>query len=194
MLVCLMILTMEGSTSKVKMSLLCLFLAFIALPMTAFSNNPLPPPVPYDQIPHPTLSYDQMSVKPNPEYPVEKVESPSWDSLSINSGPVSVIGKTSELARTIIITKITPSIGEIILNNTNKTLPVDVSGWHLSILSTNHPMKEVIANESLIEPMGQLAVSISPLESSGVASLADSTGKVVDRVPYAGNWTKVIKS
>lgn len=40
--------------------------------------------------------------------------------------------------------------------------------------------------------MGQLAVSISTLESSGVASLADSTGKVVDRVPYAGNWTKVI--
>jgi len=171
--------------SKFKLALLCLFLIFLASVITAFSNPP--PEFPQPHLPPPPS-------KSNPDYPVEKVKSPSWDSLSINSEHISVIGKTSKLAKTIIITKITPSIGEIMLNNTNKTLPVDVSGWHLSILSTNHPGKEVIANESMIEPMGQLAVSISPLESSGVASLADSTGKIVDRVPYAGNWTKVIKS
>ena len=171
--------------SKVKMALLCLILAFLALAMTAYSNPP--PDIPPRTILKPYL-------KPNPQYPEEKVKIPSWNSLSINSGNISVTGKTSELAKTVIITKITPTIGEIILNNTNNTLPMNVSRWHLSILSTNHPVKEVIANESLIGPMGQLAVSISPLDSSGVASLADSTGKIIDRVPYAGNWTKAIKS
>jgi hypothetical protein len=125
---------------------------------------------------------------------MEKVKIPSWDSLSINSGNMSVIGKTSELSKTILITKITPSIGEIILNNTNNTMPVNVSGWHLGILSINHPDKEVIANGSVISPMGQLVVRTSSLDNSGVASLADSTGKIVDRVSYAGNWTKAIKS
>lgn len=121
---------------------------------------------------------------------MKKVELRSY-SLSINLGNTSAIGKTSELARTIIITKITPSIGEIILNNTNETMPVEVSRWHLAILS-NHPENEVIANESVIAPMGHFAVSILPLGNSGIATVYDSTGKTVDRVLYSGNWTRSI--
>jgi hypothetical protein len=180
--------------SKVKLTLLCLILAFLALVIPVFSNPPLPEPFTYDHMPPLPLSYDQMPVKPNPDYLVEKVISPSWAFLSINSGNKSAIGKPSGLARTIVITKITPSIGEIILNNTNNTMPVNVSGWHLDILSIDHSMKEVIANGSVIPSMGQLVVSIPSLDSSGVVSLADSAGKIVDRVPYAGNWTKAIKS
>ena len=170
--------------SKFKLALLCLFLIFLMSVITAFSNPP--PEFPQPHLPPPPS-------KSNPDYPVEKVNSPSLTFLSLNSRYMSVIEKTSELAKTIIITKITPRNGEIILNNTNNTMPANVSGWHLEILSINHPGKEVIANGSVISPMGQLAVSILPLDSSGVASLADSTGKIVDRVPYAGNWTKVIK-
>lgn len=192
--------------SKVKLTLLCLILAFLALVIPVFSQ----PPMEYEHyVPNQPVSGTgvitistaiidkkivlEPYVKPNPDHPMDKVELPS-NSISIDSGNISVIGKTSELARTIIIiTKITPRSGEIILNNTNYTVPVNVSGWHLSILSINHPTKEVIANGSVIGPMGQLVVSITPLDSSGVASLADSAGKTVDRVPYAGNWTRAAK-
>ena len=139
--------------SRVQMILLVLMLVTLALATDVVYCNP---PIPYPQQPPPLPP-----PKPNPEYVVEKVKIPSWDSLSINSGNMSVIGKTSELSKTILITKITPSIGEIILNNKNNTMPVNVSGWHLGILSINHPDKEVIANGSVISPMGQLVVRTS---------------------------------
>jgi hypothetical protein len=96
------------------------------------------------------------------------------------------------LAKTIVITKITPSIGEIILKNTNKTMPVNVSGWYLEILSISHPKKEVITNRSVIEPLGRFTISILPLDNYRVATVYDSTGKTVDRIPYSGNWTRPI--
>jgi hypothetical protein len=195
------------SMSKFKLTLLCLILAFLALVIPAFSQSPLEYEHYFpDQKVSGTGTIDispfvidksiklEQYVKPDQEHPMEKVISPSWAFSSINSGNISVPGKTSELAKTIIITKITPTNGEIILNNTNKTMPVNVSGWHLEVLSINHPEKEVIANGSVIRPLEQLVVSILPLDSSGVASLADSTGQIIDRVPYAGNWTKANKS
>lgn len=177
--------------SKFKFVILFLIPAFLALVITAFSNPPLPPPEQYAPMPPlPPVNLPPPLVKPNPDYPVEKVRSPSWDSLSINSEHMSLVGKTSELSETILITKITPSNGEIILNNTNSTMPMNVSRWRLGILSIDHPIKEVISNGSTIDPMGNIVVTVSQLGNSGVATLYDSIGKTVDRVLYSGNWTR----
>ena len=191
--------------SKFKLVMLFLIPAFLALVITAFSQAP---PLQYESftdnqkvsgtgaidvstsVIDKNIEIEYVKPNPNPNYPVEKVQSPSWDSLSINSEHMSSVGKTSELSKTILITKITPSIGEIILNNTNNTMPVNVSGWHLGILSIDHPVKEVISNGSTIDPMGNMAVTVSQLGNSGVATLYDSIGKTVDRVLYSGNWTR----
>ena len=193
--------------SKFKSAMLYLIPAFLVLVIPAFSiysDQPgidtfIPPENPdiigtFPSLPELTQELTPMPpVKPNPAYPVEavgKFKIPSSNSLWFISGNKSAIGKPSELAKTIIITKIIPSIGEIILNNTNETMPVNLSGCCLVILSINYPKKEVISNRSVIAPMGQIVVTVSSLDDSAVAILMDSTGKTVDKVPYSGNWTR----
>jgi hypothetical protein len=118
--------------------------------------------------------------------------SASWDFSSLVLGSASVISEPSKLSGAIVISKITPGNGVITLSNTNKTKPVDVSGWNLKVLSNDHPGETFIPQKSVIAPIGRLNVTFSPLDNSAMVILTDSNGRTVDKVPYFGNWAKAL--
>ncbi len=82
----------------------------------------------------------------------------------------------------------------IVLTNTNKSAPLNVSGWEISTTSLNGNKKNLsLSNGTLISPSGSLVVSSSLAAEPRSIILRDATGSVMrenSTIPISIGWQK----
>jgi hypothetical protein len=135
-------------------------------------------PFPSVQLPPPST----ISNPPKP-YRFENFKDIS-SSIGNRSGPLSkftnLSNKSAPKNITVKVKWLNLSTNEIILTNTNKTSPLNVSGWEVVSTSLNGDKKRLNPlNETFILPASSLRINVSSVEGPGLIILKDEVGSIV---------------
>jgi hypothetical protein len=104
-------------------------------------------------------------------------------SFGNQSGPLSKLTKLSNKSApenlTVKVKWLNLSTNEIVLTNTNKTAPLNVSGWEVVSTSLNGDKKRLSPlNETMILPASSLRIDVSSV-GPGLIILKDATGSII---------------